>query len=152
MKKKWLWKLSLGILVFLFGSIFILAVVPAAFPAVGATLADLLRATFGPQPVAMLESASSHLHDTLSRHLYKGDAPQIQWSASTPLKQTPSLSQSNARGQLAPSSAAKSSVIVDAPQIGWQAYGPLVNGSYVLGSTLITPDSYRPYAGVALVR
>ncbi len=155
--KKWLWKLSLGLLVFLLGAIFILTVVPAAFPAVGATMADFLRATFGPQPVAVLESVSSRLHDTMSRHLYQGSAPQIQWSASAPapLKQSsPSVSPHQQTQQLTTKKAKEvdNSITLAAPELGWQVYGPVVNGSYVMARTLVTPDPYRPYAGVALVR
>lgn len=152
--KKWLWRLSLAVLLKLSVIVFVLAVIPAAFPGLGATMADILRGVVGPQPVAMLESVSSRLHDTLSRQLYKNSAPQIQWSASTPMKQSPTLSK--APGKLAPLvvNARKndSAVVTTAPQIGWQAYGPLVNGTDVMARALVSPDSYRPYTAVALVR
>ena len=151
--KKWLWRLSLVVVVKLSVIIFVLAVIPTAFPAAGATIADLLRGVFGPKPVAMLESVSSQLHDTLNRNLYKGASPQIQWSASPPLK-TPVESVPAGHAKLAVINARvnQNSVVVAAPQIGWQAYGPLVNGSYTMARALISPDSHRPYAGVALVR
>ena len=153
MSKKRLWKLSLVISVLLIKSIIVLTVVPAAFPAVGATMADFLREVVGPQPVAMLESLSYRLHDTLSRSLYRDGSLQIQWSESAPLKQTSDLSVSHGHGSLASISAGKdNSVVLAPPQIGWQAYGPVVNGTYVMARTLISPDSKRPYAGVALVR
>ncbi len=160
--RKWLWKISLGILFFLFAAILVLAVVPSVSPALGADLADLLRAVFGPQPVAILESASSSLHDALSRHLYANSAPQIAWTASTPLKQPQpaskarlAVSKPTTHGQLAPVSIPKndnSAVVSAAPQLGWQPYGPLVNGTSVLARTLVSPDPNRPYAAVALVR
>lgn len=151
--KKWLWRLSLVVLLKLSVIIFVLAVVPTAFPAVGATMADLLRGVFGPQPVAMLESVSSHLHDTLNRNLYKGNSPQIQWSALPPVK-APVGSMSSGHAKLAAinGEVTQSNVVVAAPQIGWQAYGPRVNGSYAMARALISPDARRPYAGVALVR
>ena len=43
-------------------------------------------------------------------------------------------------------------MVLAAPQLGWQPYGPLVNGTAVFARTLISPDPNRPYAGVALVR
>lgn len=156
MPRKWLWGLSLVILVLLSASTLILAVVPTAFPGAGATMADVLRGVVGPQPVAMLESVSARLHDTISRQLYKNSPPQIQWSASTPLKQTTVTAMPKAPGHLAPvavnSEKSNSTVVAAAPQIGWQAYGPVVNGSNVMARALISPDSARPYTGVALVR
>jgi len=155
LSRKWLWILSAGILFLLSGLIFILAVIPAAFPAVGADMADLLRAMFGPQPVALLESVSSHLHDTMSLHLYTGNAPQIDWNVSGQSMQIPTLPKSspqftpkNAR----PSRGNTSEVTSASPQIGWQLYGPLVNGSAVMARALVSPDQKRAYAGVALVR
>jgi hypothetical protein len=158
--RMWLWKFSLATLFFLLAAIFILAVVPAISPAFGADMADLLRTVFGPQPVAMLESTSAGLHDALSRYLYKNGSPQIAWTASTPLAEPASkpkrpASGSKVQGQLAPSNSPtkdNSAVALAAPQLGWQPYGPLVNGTAVLARTLISPDPNRPYAGVALVR
>jgi hypothetical protein len=117
-------------------------------------MADVLRGVFGPQPVAMLESVSSRLHDTLNRNLYKGSSPQIQWSTSTQLKQMPATRTSSGHAKLAVQNpgTGQSSVVVAAPQIGWQAYGPLVNGSSTMARAMISPDAHRPYAGVALVR
>lgn len=152
--KRWAKRLILGYLILHLGIIFALAVIPSTFPAVGANIADLLREVFGPQPVAMLESASARLHDTLNRNLYKGSAPQIEWSASAPLKVTSAATPSAGHANLAAPNKglAQSSVIVAAPQIGWQGYGPVVNGSYTMARALISPDLHRPYAGVALVR
>jgi hypothetical protein len=38
------------------------------------------------------------------------------------------------------------------PQIGWQVYGPVVDGNPVMAQSLLTLDPTRPYAGIALVR
>jgi hypothetical protein len=43
-------------------------------------------------------------------------------------------------------------VVTADPQIGWQAYGPPVNGSPVMARAMIMADPQRSYAGVALVR
>jgi hypothetical protein len=38
------------------------------------------------------------------------------------------------------------------PDLGWKAFGPLVNGSPAMAETLVSVDPQRPYAGIALVR
>ena len=43
-------------------------------------------------------------------------------------------------------------VVANSPQIGWQAYGPSVNGAPAMARALILVDPKRSYAGVALVR
>jgi hypothetical protein len=156
---RWLWKFGLAVLFFLFSAVVVLAVVPAASPALGASMADFLREVLGPQPVAILESASSSMHDALSRHLYTSGSPQIAWSGAaplkTPVKQAQSPSKADGHGLLVPATAAKvgnSAVVLAAPQLGWQPYGPSVNGTPVLARTMVSPDPNRPYAGVALVR
>jgi hypothetical protein len=45
-----------------------------------------------------------------------------------------------------------SNIVTDAPQIGWRAYGPSVNGAPAMARALILVDPKRSYAGVALVR
>lgn len=153
--RKWLWGISLGILFFLFSSIFAIAVLPAVSPALGASMADLLREVFGPQPVAMLESFSFRLHDAMNQHLYNGSSPQINWNVSSPPVQLPSLPQKTGKSiprHAMPAASNASKVISPSLQPGWQDYGPLVNGSYSMARTLVSPDPHRPYAGVALVR
>ena len=44
-----------------------LAIVPAIYPGFGAETADVLRAIVGPQPVALLETASFKLQDQLNQ-------------------------------------------------------------------------------------
>jgi len=151
---KWSRKLILGFLIFIIGSVAILVVVPAVSPAVGANMADFLRTVFGPQPVALLESVSFHLHDTISRYLYHGDRPQIGWNRQSPLI----LQASNSRGHIishgiaAMLALAGGDVVTAMPQIGWQTYGPTVNGANALARVLINNDPQRPYTGIALVR
>src|SRR5512146_267501 len=60
-----------------------LAIVPAAFPAVGARSADVLRSVVGVQAVSQLESLSNGMRDRLNQYRFgHGTAlPQINWSA-----------------------------------------------------------------------
>jgi hypothetical protein len=150
----WIKLLIAGALLLPVALIAVLAVVPAVSPAFGANMADLLRAIFGAQPVAKLESTSFKLHDELSRFLYKGEKPQIAWNSSNPPQTfTPGGNQKLASPIVHNKSSLSSSEVVSAsPQIGWQAYGPTVNGVPVMARTLLTPDPHRLYAGVALVR
>jgi len=155
--RKWLWIISLGPLLFL-SSIFVLAVMPAVAPAFGADMADLLREVFGPQPVALLESFSFRLHDTVSRYVYKNSEPQISWNGSGQTVSLPSTSNSPGKSAAkvarnAKSAASNASKVVYPTLLpGWQTYGPLVNGAYGMARALVTPDPNRPYAAVALVR
>jgi len=127
----------------------VLAIVPAVSPAVGAQVADMIRAVAGPQPVAQIESVSFQIQDSVNRIV----------SAYNGGKKTISLSQGNAGGPAATvaNSAAQGmqiqpGVVTAQPQIGWQAYGPTVNGSPVMAQAMLTLDPQRPYAGIALVR
>jgi phosphodiester glycosidase len=135
-----------------------LVVVPAASPAIGAQLADLLRALVGPRPVTELESLSNHLRDEVNRYRFGGNRPQpqISWSASgQTLNRNPSASSvptvlpgKVAAGPLVPAT----NVVTAAPHIGWQAYGPAPHGIPLLARAIVMVDPQRSYAGVALVR
>ncbi len=81
--RKWIKLLIAGILALSLVLVAGLAILPAAFPGFGANMADFLRAIFGPQPVAQLESTSFKLHDALNRFLYKGGKPQIAFNNPT---------------------------------------------------------------------
>ncbi len=179
-KRKWLKRLGMGGVILFLTLVAALTILPAAFPAFGANMADFLRAVFGPEPVAKLESVSFKLHDEMSRLLYKDAKPQIAWDNSTqpesipasetsqptpsPTQEKPSLPDSNVSSSNNPPPPNDSSpsndpalptttdVVTAAPQIGWQAYGPNLNGSPVLARALVSPDPHRPYAAVALVR
>ena len=147
-------KLILGFLIFIIGSVAILVFVPAVSPAAGANMADFLRAIFGPQPVALLESVSFQLHDTISRHLYHNGTPQISWNRQNPLGPQTSNSPTHAsrHSSVAMLAFPGNTVVAAAPAIGWQAYGPTVDGTNVLARVLVTMDPRRPYAGIAFVR
>jgi hypothetical protein len=148
-----------------------LAIVPAASPALGARAADLLRSLVGPAPVADLESASFWATDILHRLLQRGvAAPDIGWastatasgpkakamwsaasSGAAPAALAAPGEQSRTLGVAGPSAPAPD-VLTAAPQIGWLAYGPSVGGVPVMARALIMVDPQRSYAGVALVR
>jgi len=86
-----------------------------------------LRSIVGPEPVAVLESLSVRLQDTLKQIGYQanGKTAPVIWSD--------------------PSSAP----LVEA---GWQAFGPTPHNQPVLERTSLKPDPSRPYAEAALVR
>ena len=152
--RKWSLKLIPGILIFIIGLVAILVIVPAASPAVGANMADALRTVFGPQPVALLESVSFQLHDLISLHLYHSDTPQISWNCQSPLsvQELNSRKDTGNHGRVAMLAITGRDVVSVVPQIGWQAYGPTVNGANALACVLITNDPRRTYTGIALVR
>jgi hypothetical protein len=157
--RNWARSLVTGALALIFALVILLAIVPAAFPGFGADMADLLRTVVGPQPVAVLESVSFSLHDTLNRYrsAYDGGKPQISWGSTNEV----SVGKSNeTTGFISTAVQSKPSVlnnetftvVTAPPKIGWQAYGPTVNGTPVMGRALVSLDPQRPYTGVALVR
>ncbi len=134
-----------------------LAIIPAAFPGVGAETADTLRALVGVGPVAELESLSNRIRDDINRVRYAGPQaqPQISWSATV----TPQAAQPRARTLPTPTAsvpvtptALPPDVVSAAPQLGWQAYGPASQSAPLMARTLLMVDPQRSYAGVALVR
>ena len=133
-----------------------LAVIPAVSPTAGAQVADALRAVLGPQPVANIESVSFWMQDNINQFLsaHNGGKLQIalnQSSVQSSTQQTSTGLSNNTGAQT--DAALKSDIAVTAlPQIGWQAYGPAVNGEPVMAQALQTLDPTRPYAGIALVR
>ena len=146
----------------------VLAIVPAVFPGFSAETADVLRAIVGPQPVALLESISFKLQDQLNqlRSTLNGGKPQIIFSQ-LPDQVQPSATSNSPTSvlptatlqptplpspiqQITPTPA--TNVVIDPPQIGWQAYGPNVNGSPAMARTIILLDPQRSYTGVAFVR
>jgi hypothetical protein len=149
----------------------LLAILPAASPALGARAADFLRSLLGPAPVADLESASFWATDILHRLLQtRATAPDIGWASNTPATGStapaaPSRTNADAsRNALPPSgepghthgaggpSAPAPNALTAPPQIGWLSYGPAVAGVPVMARSLIMVDPQRSYAGVALVR
>jgi hypothetical protein len=171
------WRLFVltALAVFLMGAV-VLVVVPAVSPALGANTADFLRTVFGPGPVAELESVSFWMHDLINRDLASAglSAPRVAWAAgasSNPMNppgginvlhgkpaakaeptSQPTTSGSSASDAAPAAQAAGAAVLTAAPQLGWQAYAPEVNGVPVLARAMIMIDPQRSYAGVALVR
>ncbi len=154
-----------GLFVITLLAIGVLAVIPAAFPGVGANTADLLRGALGPQPVAVLESTSFQIQDAINQLRSRLDGGRVQISLSS--QRQSSLQASGKSGESAPMPAAiaasaaatlrngaaqSPNVVWDAPNIGWQAYGPSVNGGPVMAQALLTLDPQRPYAAIVLVR
>ena len=152
----------------LFGA---LVIVPAVSPATGAQIADTIRLVAGPQPVAALESVSFRVQDLFNQFLsaHNGGQKQISLSqnnnihpADKKLRQTTviaDLAVISTPVKPVADSAAKpirvqpvTDAVTTLPQIGWQAYGPTVNGAPVMAQTLLSLDPQRPYAGIALVR
>jgi hypothetical protein len=158
-----------------------LVAIPVISPAAGAQMADTLRTIFGPQPVAELESVSFQIQDTLNRIRYQTTGAQPQLTFAEPslteeptyaavatrapratLASTPAPIEVGAQvttptaqptGTL-PSATALPNVAEDSPYIsgGWQPFGAVVNGRYVMARGSVQPDSTRPYAQAAIVR
>ncbi len=135
----------------------LLAIVPAVSPTAGASTADLLRSLLGPQPVAWLEGRSLSMQDIVNRFVSEHNGGQKAIS----LAQTgtsASVSKSESKSSVGATSVRPSpprpveNAVSAQPQIGWQPFGPMVNGSPVMAQTLVTLDPQRPYAGIALVR
>lgn len=168
-RNNWIIVIISGVLTILLSLLFLLAIVPAISPSTGADIADLLRAAVGPAPVAVLESVSFQLQDKLNqfRSQMNGGQSQIQWSNQTQIQTATSIpstpSSSAAHTTLAVpkvpinqnnpgSPSPTNNVLTDAPQIGWQAYGPTLNGVSIMARTMLLLDPQRSYSGVALVR
>ena len=157
----------IGMLTILGSLLIILTVVPVVSPSAGADVADMLRAVVGPGPVAILESGSFQLQDKFNqiRSLINGGHSQIALSSQSQSQIEPTLAPAdqpatNDQNTPFPSSTqaiqntpeAVINVISDAPLIGWQAYGPDVNGYPAMARVLLKLDPQRSYTAVALVR
>ena len=166
-QRSWLIVISTAILTILVSLLIILTVVPILSPAAGADMADMLRAVVGPAPVAVLESGSFQLQDKLNqfRSQINGGLSQIVLSDRLQSQIEPTLAPSTppAGNDLNPPLSSSTqeiqnipqaviNVVSDAPQIGWKAYGPDVNGYPVMARALIKLDPQRSYTAVALVR
>jgi hypothetical protein len=141
----------------LFGVVVIL---PAVSPASGAQAADLLRSAMGPQPVADLESVSFRIKDTVYQYMAAHNGGKLQISLNQPTiiqqpliarKLLPTSDASNQPTQ-AITAPTTTDVVSALPQIGWQAYGPTMNGVPLMAQTLVSLDPQRPYAAIVLVR
>jgi hypothetical protein len=173
-KRKWL-RVVVAI-----GAIFVLLLVglvaiPILSPATGAALADDLRAIFGPEFVAQIESASFRIQDTVNRARYQasGGQSQLNWAEGTvtttleikrptktaPAKAVPAgTAQPGTVATPQPAFAAPAqpdTTVLTAPSpanLEWQPYGALVNGTPIMARSFVKPDPGRPYAQAALVR
>lgn len=140
-----------------------IAIVPAVSPATGAQMADLLRSVLGPQPVADIESVSFWMQDNINQFISMYNGGKVQLTVQQTVGRQAALQRTSRQQTVAQPpttpvfSAANnapvdSNVVTASPQIGWQAYGPNVNGTPVMAQTLLNLDPQRPYAAVALVR
>ncbi len=144
-----------------------LAFVPALSPSIGAATADLLRAVVGPEPVARLESTSFWMRDLLYRSLPISSGLGVRWAGSDPQAALPTGTPTPPLPKPRPVPPTPTSAIVplpsapptpgpDAitapPSIGWQAYGPVQDGTPLVARAMLMVDASRSYAGVALVR
>ncbi len=138
----------------------VVVMLPAVSPASGAQAADLLRSVMGPQPVADLESVSFRIKDAIYQYISAHNGGKIQISLNQPtiiqqpltarkLLPTSDISKQPTQAVTAPTT---TDVVSALPQIGWQAYGPTMNGVPLMAQTLVSLDPQRPYAAIALVR
>ncbi len=114
----------------------------------------------GPQPVADLESVSFRIKDAIYQYISAHNGGKIQISLNQPtiiqqpltarkLLPTSDISKQPPQAVTAPTI---TDVVRALPQIGWQAYGPTMNGVPLMAQTLVSLDPQRPYAAIALVR
>jgi len=141
-----------------------LAIIPAVSPSTGAQAADLLRAILGPQPVADIESVSFWMQDTYNQFISRHNGGKLQIELNQNSAQTsstqqtivatldPAKNKNNAIPQNDATPPPDDNAATAAPQIGWQVYGPMLNGTPVMAQALLTVDPERPYAGIALAR
>src|SRR5258708_780369 len=153
----------------------VIGVVPALWPAAGASAAHLIPSVAGPQSVAGLETVSDRIQDVIHHMQYSlgGEKSQISvdgqsGSQDQPLPISPApeaQAQSRATGlptletplpsnPVPPTgtSVPLTDVVNADPYIGWQPYGPTLHGQAMLAQTVVMLDPDRPYAGIALVR
>jgi Phosphodiester glycosidase len=172
---------GLGALIFFLCITSALVIVPAVSPSIGAETADILRSVFGPAPVAVLESISFNFQDQLNQLRSKINggkseitvaqlptpvlSPTIALMPSpipmTAIQASPKPTSTIIVIQASPKPAPTlvqnrptpiRNVVTDSPQIGWQTYGPTVNGTPAMAQTMVMVDPQRSYAGVVLVR
>ena len=149
--------LAFLLLVCLFG---LLAAIPALSPTTGEQVADWIRGIVGPRPVALLEEESLSIQDAFNRFMAAHDGGQRQISLlpnPTVVYRAQAQRKLSASGGFSGESkpaipALSDNVVTAAPQIGWQAFGPAVNGSPVIAQALLALDPQRAYAGIVLVR
>ena len=153
-----------GILMILVSLLLLLTVVPIVSPSAGADMADTLRTIVGPGPVAVLESVSFKLQDVFNQVRYQVSGDQSQFAFSNqpqgqvgPTPDPPTPSAGNGQSTLIPPStpvipAKVFNVVLDGPPVGWQAYGPYVDGFPAMAHALEMLDAQRSYTAIALLR
>jgi hypothetical protein len=156
------WAGAIGALIMSFVGLFgALAIIPAVSPSAGAQVADALRAVLGPQPVANIESVSFWMQDNINQFLSARNGGKLQITLNQnnvqqltqqTIAEAPISVKNNNAGTQKNAAPMSDNAVTALPQIGWQAYGPAVNGEPVMAQTLQTLDPTRPYAGIALVR
>lgn len=153
--KRW-FVFIVSVLIFLFAALIsVIVIVPAISPSIGAQAADLIRSVVGPQPVADLETISFRLQDVINKYRSSTDGgqPQISFDQKTNTQPTVHILARVIRASTPANTIPPVNAVVTAPpQIGWQAYGPTVNGESVMARTMVALDPNRPYTGIALVR
>ncbi|MGE5376915.1 MAG: phosphodiester glycosidase family protein [Bacteroidota bacterium] len=149
--------LSIGAVICLFGA---LAILPALSPAMGAQVADALRAVLGPQPVGNMESVSFRMQDAINQWIAGRNGGKLQIAVNQKSLQfrvdlaNAAVTTTGQATRLSQKVIARvvNNAVTASPHIGWQAYGPLVNGEPVMAQTVVKVDAARTYAGIALVR
>jgi hypothetical protein len=149
--------LAIGAVICLFGA---LAILPALSPAMGAQVADVLRVVLGPQPVGNLESMSFRMQDAINQWIAGRNGGKLQIAVNQNSLQyrvdlaNATLTTTGPAISLSQKVVARvvNNAVTASPHIGWQAYGPLVNGEPVMAQTVLKVDAARTYAGIALVR
>ena len=149
--------LAIGAVICLFGA---LAILPALSPAMGAQMADALRAVLGPQPVGNMESISFRMQDAINQWIASHNGGKLQIAVNQdsiqyltdPFKPIVTTTGQTPGRSLKVAARPVINVLTASPSAGWQAYGPLVNGEPVMAQTVLKVDTARTYAGIALVR
>jgi len=154
-RRWWVTLLAAGFILF-FALTAILTIVPAAFPGMGANVADGLRAVIGPKPVAELESLSFGLHDEINRFIstFSGGQPQINFNNQVQTANQVPAKPSSQSSKTSPNKPVllNNDAAANPSQIEWQAYGPNPNGTPLMERAMVMIDPQRSYTGVALVR
>lgn len=168
-RRKWV-VLAGGIGLLLVAALGAVAIVPAISPTAGANMADAIRGVAGPQVVADMESTSFAIQDAFNQFIAGLDGGKKAISlAQTQAATLPTPFVHVVAGGVNPASAVargstaqgngklaaitdQTNAVTAAPQIGWQPFGPMVNGSPAMAQTLLSLDPQRSYAGIALVR
>jgi hypothetical protein len=122
--------------------------------ALQADLVDLVRATFGPEAAARLETAAFQTQDALRSARYRatGQGDALAWAAPAP---PPAPAGAAAHAQSAPvppPAPAAPPRAVGSTTVAWTPFVYGADGQPLLERALVWPDPERPYVSAALVR